>query len=184
MNDGTIKFSTTENILTWRWPFFPNYASWVIRHLSHSPFSHVDLVMPNGTVLGASDSPNAPVLLGNPRGVAIRPPDYEAFGLRKRMVIKTPLADGIYAIAETQIGKPFDNTALYRFLSDALPTSRSWQDSSAWFCAELLAFAFAIGGYWKMPKVWPKDRISQSDLFMVFLFDPCWVNSDTFWTGK
>ena len=112
-----IQFSTTVNSLS-------NWASIVIRHMSHSPFSHVDLEMADGSLLGSSDSPEAPVLSGNPRGVAIRPANYEDYGRRCRMVITTPLADVIREVAKSQLGKPFDNSALYGFFSDALPSER------------------------------------------------------------
>ncbi len=178
-----IQFSTTKNSFSWWPPFFPNWASWVIRHMSHSPFSHVDMVVDEG-LLGASDSPKAPVIEGNPRGVAIRPLEYQDFGARFRMKINTPLARPIRAAAMTQVGKPFDNSALKGFLSDALPGQRDWLQADTWFCSELVAYSFQAAGYWASPpSVWPKNRISPSDLLMIFLFDPNWTNRDTFWTG-
>ena len=174
-----IQFSTTVNSLS-------NWASIVIRHMSHSPFSHVDLVMEDGNLLGASDSPKAPVLSGNPRGVAIRPANYENYGRRCRMVITTPLADAIREVAKSQLGRPFDNSALIGFLSDAVPGERDWRASdNGWFCSELAVFSFEAAGYWRAsPTVWPKNRISPSDMLMIFLFDPNWKNRDTFWRGE
>jgi hypothetical protein len=170
-----LQFSTTVNSWGNRW-------SWVIRHLCNSPFSHVDMVMPDGNLLGASDSPRAPVVSGNSRGVAIRPPDYEAYGLRLRMVINTPKADLIRAVALTQLGKPFDNSALYGFLSDALPGARPWGDPTSWFCSELIIWSFLKALYWnEIPLVWPQNRVSPPNIFMIFLFDQNWVNRDTFW---
>jgi hypothetical protein len=177
-----IQFSTTVNSWSWLPPFFLNWASWVIRHMSHSPFSHVDLELEDGTLLGASDSPDAPVLAGNPRGVAIRPNDYEQYGRRCRMIIRTNKANAIRAAARTQLGKPFDNSALRGFLSDAMPPGeRNWKDPTAWFCSELVVWAFIEGGYWQDLRVWPKNRISPSDIFMLMLFDPNWINKNTFW---
>ena len=175
-----IQFSTTVNSLS-------NWASIIIRRMSHSPFSHVDLEMPDGSLLGASDSPKAPVLTGNPRGVAIRPANYETYGRKCRMVITTNLADAIREKAKSQLGKPFDNSALRGFLSDAVPGERNWQATDSWFCSELAVYSFAAAGYWGAPMppvVWPKDRISPSDILMIFLFDPNWQNRDTFWTGE
>lgn len=178
-----IQFSTTKNIFSWRPPFCPNWASWVIRHMSHSPFSHCDVIVPEG-LLGASDSPKAPIIEGNPRGVAIRPFDYQDFGAKCRMVIKTPRARAIRAAWMTQIGKPFDNTALKTFLSDKRPTTRDWLVEDSWFCSEGIAWAIQTGGYWvSPPSIWPKERLSPSDLLMIFLFDPQWINRDTFWNG-
>jgi hypothetical protein len=173
----TIQFSTTENSWSNRW-------SWVIRHMCHSPFSHVDIELPDGSLLGASDSPKAPVLAGNPRGVAIRPNNYENYGYRRRMVIKTDKADAIIAFAMVQLGKPFDSSAIKSFWSDARPGTRDWQNPIAWFCSELVISCFDESGYWQPRlKVWPKNRISPSDIFMLFLFDSNWTNRDIFWAG-
>lgn len=173
-----IQFSTTVDSWENRW-------SWVIRHLSHSPFSHVDIEIPGEGLLGASDSPDAPVIRGNPRGVALRPPDYEDYGRKCRMIVQTMLAERIRAAALEQIGKPFDNGALEGFLSDAMPGERDWLAPDSFFCSELVAYAFHTAGYWgNPPSVWPKNRISPSDLLMIFLFDPNWTNRDTFWEDK
>jgi len=170
-----LQFSTTVNSWANRW-------SWVIRHMSHSPFSHADIELPGtGYLLGASDSPDAPVISGNPRGVAIRPNAYEAYGRRCRMIIQTKRAEAVRAAALTQLGKPFDNSALRGFLSDAMPGTRNWQDPTAWFCSELIVWSFIKGGYWPELAVWPKNRISPSDIFMLLLFDPNWTNKDSFW---
>ena len=101
------------------------------------------------------------------------------------MVITTPLADVIREVAKSQLGKPFDNSALYGFFSDALPSERDWHISDTWFCSELVVWAFESAGYWRpSPAVWPKNRISPSDMLMIFLFDPNWRNRDTFWEGE
>jgi hypothetical protein len=151
--------------------------------MCHSPFSHVDFALDDGSMLGASDQgPGSPCIRGNPRGVAIRPPDYQEFGLRRRMIIKTDKADAVIAAAMTQLGKPFDNTALHEFLSADFPSSRDWRDPAAWFCAELVGWAFENGSYWA-PRLllWPKTRISPTDLLLMMLFDPNWINCATFW---
>lgn len=43
--------------------------------------------------------------------------------------------------ASSQIGKPYDMTALFGLLMH-----RDWQEDDAWFCSELVAWAFAQGG--------------------------------------
>ena len=172
----TLQFSTTQSSLG-------NWASALIRRMTHSPFSHVDIVTPDGHLLGASDSPDAPVIEGNPRGVAIRPQHYQAFGYRRRMIIQTGKAPPIYQAAYSQIGKPFDGDALQDFISDSFPGYRDWRDTGHWFCAELAVWAFETGGYWlpmtELP--WPKNRVSPSDLFLIFLMDANWLNRETFW---
>jgi hypothetical protein len=99
------------------------------------------------------------------------------------MIIKTDKADAIIAFAMDQLGKPFDNTALRAFLSDARPESRDWHNPDSWFCSELITCALESGGFWSpVPAQWPKNRISPPDIFMMLLFDPRWINSATFWT--
>jgi hypothetical protein len=99
------------------------------------------------------------------------------------MQIKTDKADAIIAFAMAQIGKPFDNSALYSFWSDAAPGERDWHNPDMWFCAELVVCSIEAAGFWSpVPAQWPKNRISPPDIFMMLLFDPRWINSATFWT--
>jgi uncharacterized protein YycO len=43
--------------------------------------------------------------------------------------------------ARSQIGKPYDVSALFGFLA-----RREWQKTDKWFCSELVAWSFAQGG--------------------------------------
>lgn len=187
-----IQFSTTQP--DWRrfspsglrgWPFNllfdKNWASGLIRRSCHSPFSHVDIQLEDGNLLGASDFPTAPVIKGNPRGVAIRPPNYQRFGYRRCMILATHRADDIRAIACTQIGKKFDNGALRGFISDKFPGERDWRLDDCWFCGELVAFALEVGGFWTRPLIWPRNRVSPTDLILVLLMDERFINADRFW---
>src|SRR6266705_4849240 len=117
-----IQFSTAAPSSFW--PFtkgWPNRWSKAIRCLGHTYFSHADLLLPPfefegktyiDCLLGASNNPGAPIIYGNPRGVAVRPSDYQSFGIRRRMILKTDRADAILAFAYAQVGKPFDSGAL------------------------------------------------------------------------
>ena len=141
------------------------WSSAFIRRICHSRFSHVDFILKDGSCLGASDSPLSPYLDGNPRGVAIRPPDYQDFGIRRRAVIPTPKADAIYAAAIGQLGKPFDNDALHQFLSGAL--APTWLLPDQWFCAELCAWAFYSKEFFAYPLVVNLGRISPPELLIL-----------------
>ena len=178
-----LQFSTTHNIWTWCPPFFPNWGSVVIRRGTHSPFSHVDMVLPGGYLLGASDSPNAPVLSGNPRGVAVRPADYAPFAIKRRMVIQTPLADDIRLAAIAQNGKPFDGGIIRAFLSPSSYRKLDWYDTGQWFCSELVVWAMELSGFWtpSMVRQWPKKLITPIDILILLLFDARWTNMETFW---
>jgi len=166
-----LQFSTT-----------PDLASKFIRMMCHSPFSHVDIMLENG-LLGASDCPMCPHILGNPRGIALRPFDYYHFQIRRRAVIKTDKADAILAAAMSQIGKPFDTGAvkLRTFLNDK-PFSRDWRDTGKWFCSEWAAWSFEQGGYWCHELIWPKNRLTPSDFLCMFITDPNFVNWNEFWS--
>ncbi len=189
-----LQFSTT--VPDWRYerlpsmlkkfplslPFNKNWASGMIRRANHSPFSHVDMLLKDGNLFGASDSPNAPVIHGNPRGVAVRPFDYQHFGYRRQMVIDTQRADDIRRIAVTQLGKDFDNSSLRDFISDSFPGQRDWRLDDSWFCAELILWAMEAGYFWGTPPLpWPKNRVSPTDILMILTGDERWVNKKTFW---
>jgi hypothetical protein len=189
-----LQFSTSAP--NWRWPRTPSglksfpfslltdkhWGSGMIRRANHSPFSHIDMVMKDGNLLGASNSPDAPFMHGNPRGVAIRPPDYQRFAYRRQMVLATERADDIRRMASTQLGKDFDNTGLRDFISDSFPGLRDWRLNESWFCAELVAWAMEMGGFWQ-PKIliWPRNRVSPTDLLLVCLMDDRWLNRTEFW---
>jgi hypothetical protein len=189
-----IQFSTAAPI--WRWwvpnrlrrpgaPYFilgdKNWASGMIRRSCHSPFSHVDIQLKDGNLLGASDYIDAPVIQGNARGVAIRPPDYGPFAYRRQMKIKTDRAEDVRKIARTQIGKNFDNGSLWDMISDKFPGQREWRMDGSWFCAELVLWSMESAGLFGGPLRWPKNRVSPTDILMLFLPDPRWINRDEFW---
>jgi hypothetical protein len=173
----TIRFSTSAAKAS-------NWASAAIRRLNHSPFSHVDYVLTDGTLLGASDQgPKSPVIHGNPQGVAIRPYNYQQFGYRRDMILKTPLAEAVIAAAMAQLGKPFDSSALWDFLADDFPGVRDWRDPDAWFCAELKVATMDMAGLFLPKKImWPKNRVSPTDLLLMLQFDDRWINRDSFWS--
>ncbi len=157
MNELILQFSTSLEL-----------ASKGIRILSHSQFSHVDGILADENCLGASD----------PGGVAIRPSEYQLFGIRRRAHIKTPLANEIIALVKTQLGKPFDSTALSNFLNDPLDdtgTERVWEDDTKWFCSELWTWALEKTGFLRI--IVPKNRVTPADLLL--LLNP-WID-DTFW---
>jgi hypothetical protein len=163
-----------------------NWGSVLIRRGNHSPFSHVDIVLEDGNLLGASNSPLAPVVSeiypkSLASGVAVRPPNYQKFKYRRCMILETDRATDIRRIALSQNGKIFDNTVLKDFLSDSFPGARNWRINDSWFCAELVVWAMEVGGFWPHPLEWPKNRISPTDILLLCLCDSRWVNRETFW---
>ncbi len=108
----------------------PDWVSHAIRWFTWSEFSHVDIVLPSGRLLGAH-------LRG---GVAIRDPDYAVFSRVERRVVRDvpPVA---VDWACRQIGKPYDVGAIVGLL-----TRQDWRQQDSWFCSELVARAFEIAG--------------------------------------
>ncbi len=138
VDEVRLRFSTESNI-----------ESLVIRWFTHSSWSHVDFVMPNGKLLGAR-------LKG---GVELRPPGYARFSRSVDATITTPIAAQIYEFALDQIGKPYDWKAIVGFAID-----RNWEDNSSWFCSELVAAACKKCGLIIVNSCANVDRITPGDL--------------------
>ncbi len=70
-------------------------------------------------------------------------------------------ADAIIAAARSQVGKPYDKTAIIGMLFN-----RDWQEDDSWFCSELVAYSFLQGGR----KLFRRDtlnRITPEHLWML-----------------
>lgn len=159
-------------------------SSAIIRRVSHSPFSHVDVVMDWGdSLLGASNSPKAPITEGNASGVALRPKDYQVFGIRRIARIAVPPAaeTKFYELVHSQLGKPFDDGALYAFLSPDVSVERDWREADKWFCSELVTWALEQAGAWPYEILVSKNRVSPADLLL--MVNPLVANAKTFWSS-
>lgn len=97
-------------------------------------FSHVDIMLPDGRLLGARSD----VVGEAPReGVYIRPQDYEKWELR--MLVEVPCTPeqqaAFYNAALSQLGKEYDKWAILGFIF-----GRNWREDDKWICSELLMF--------------------------------------------
>jgi hypothetical protein len=162
------------------------FSSLLIRDLCHSPFSHVDIVVDKAStgfdgLLGASDSPKAPFFTGNPRGVAIRPHDYQIFGKRNIAFLEsTPEVETkFYKAALSQLGKPFDNHALHAFLQPGPSGGRDWRDNDLWFCSEHITWSLEKARWFPWEILVSKDKISPADLLLLINWGV--LNISTFW---
>jgi len=153
----------------WQTKTLIDYSLWICR-LTHSPFSHVDLVLDDGNLLGSSNSPQAPIVRGNAAGVAVRPPDYQRFYTRRDVVIPTTpqRKKRFEAFCEAQLGKPFDTAALMprQWLSPNFH-DRDWHANAAWWCAELMTCATEAAPLldWPIPGI--KNRVTCADLILI-----------------
>ena len=62
---------------------------------------------------------------------------------KRAAVVELPCRDprAVIAAAESQLGKPYDFTAIV-----GLGLHRDWQEDDRWFCSELVAWAFEKAG--------------------------------------
>ena len=118
------------------------------------PVSHVDAVMPDGTLLGARQD----------GGVKIRPAGYETFSRMIRVTL--PCSDiqetEFYSFLTSQLGKPYDETAILAFAAN-----RNWQDEDSWFCSELQTAALVAAGWFPAIPCAPFNKIDPADLLLV-----------------
>lgn len=159
------------------------WQSKLIRRLCHGPFSHVDLVLPDGNLLGASDQgPGSPCLVGDACGVAIRPPHYQQFYIRRNAVLEADagIVEAVIGAALSQVGKPFDSAALEpaTFFTDEI--TRDWSLPTMWFCAELTAWYLVEGRFWPKRPLFMFNRFAPMDIIHRFDFDPRFINRDQF----
>lgn len=103
-----------------------------IRICTWSDWSHVAII--DGDVVIEATAP---------AGVR-RFPVVQAIDHAKRaQLVELPCRDpqAVIAAAASQIGKPYDYTAIV-----GLGLHRDWQEDDAWFCSELVAWAFERAG--------------------------------------
>jgi hypothetical protein len=126
----------------------------LIKIFSRGWCSHVDAVMADGTLLGARLS----------GGVAIRPASYASWPRVQRVHLDTTpeIADAFYAALVSQVGKPYDVTAIAAFA-----LGRSWQSPDKWFCSELQAWALTNAGFFRHPLAATDSTITPRDLLLV-----------------
>ena len=119
----------------------PDLTSDLIALGGAGDFSHVDILLDDGSLLGArSDSVG-----GKPPGVQIRPADYVK-DWTHQVVIAVPCVPAQKAaaldFAFKQLGKPYDKLAIAGFI-----VGRDWRSPDHWFCSELGARVGEAGGF-------------------------------------
>ena len=137
-----LQFST-ENLL----------SSELIRTYDHGWCSHVDAVLPDGTLLGSRVS----------GGVQIRQPGYAKFSKTELVNLPTtdPIEEQFYVFLKGQVGKPYDSSAIEAFVFD-----RSWRKPDSWFCSELIAAALEDSRFFPHKLSTPANRITPADLLL------------------
>jgi len=125
-----------------------NLCDAVIRFSTRSEYSHVDFVLPNGDLLGAHPL----------KGVSRRAPGPVA----RRLLLTADAPARVLDIAEGELGKPYDYTAVF----SQIIFGRDWQRPDSWFCSELVAYCFEQGGAPLFPPDVRFSRITPRDLLL------------------
>lgn len=138
-----------------------DFESNLIKWFGGGPaYSHVDIVLPDGNLLGARSDKCGDI----PPGVQIRPSDYLAG--QSTFQIKVPSyhedhEKEFYAFLAEQVGKPYDALAIAAFV-----VGRNWRCNDAWFCSELAAAALEYSRL-IFPLAAPANKVTPGDLLLV-----------------
>lgn len=139
----TLRFSTDPRSIT----------GILIRGVTWSEFSHVDVCTPDGKLLGAQID-----------GVKARPAGYAAKSCRFLYLQTDKLTaeqeKKFWEFLDAQIGKPYDFGAIAGIL-----IHRDWRNPNKWFCSELVAAAFEYAGV-PLLRTDFIDRVSPGQLLM------------------
>ncbi|CBJ43030.1 YiiX/YebB-like N1pC/P60 family cysteine hydrolase [Ralstonia solanacearum] len=106
--------------------------SWAIRACTWSEWSHVALVAGDQVIESMPGHGVRRVLLTR----AI-----QRAGRYELVTLPTQDPERIIAAAASQIGRPYDYSAVL-----GIGLHRDWQEDDAWFCSELIAWAFQQAG--------------------------------------
>ncbi len=129
----------------------------------HSRYSHVDIVIPGQGLLGVSGPDKH---YNDPGGVRIRPFEPWPYSVFTEVEIQTGKTDAIIARGLTQLGKPFDNEALYAFFNP-YGTPRDWRELASWFCSEWFIWAEEAEGLFPYELCVPMDMINPNDTILL-----------------
>lgn len=126
----------------------------IIKRFSRGWCSHVDAVLPDGRLLGARFD----------GGVAIRAPDYEVFARKLQVRLQTAdeVVTAFHDALYSQIGKPYDKTAIVAFALD-----RNWQEDDSWMCSEYQAWGLQQANFFPHPLAAIDSQITPRDLLLV-----------------
>lgn len=145
--------------ITFQFSCQDDLGSEAIRIFEHGEYSHVDMVLDDGSLLGARDD----VMMGIAPGVQVRPSAYVNFSAVK--VVKIPCTDDektkFYSLAFSQVGKPYDESAILAFVA-----GRNWRSEDSWFCSELGLWCLE-GSFLPYKAALTENKATPGDLFLV-----------------
>jgi hypothetical protein len=122
-------------------------------------FSHVDAIMPDGSLLGARDDSVG----GKPPGVQIRPPEYAKW--TRRAIVQLPCSAADASLWQgwlrSQIGSPYDKPAILGFL-----IGKDDHHKGYWICSALQTGA--LEEVKRIPRlIVPPNQVTPNTLLVV-----------------
>lgn len=123
-------------------------------------FSHVDALLPDGTLLGARDD----AVGGKPPGVQIRPQGYEKWDRKEVVEIATSSqqADVWRSYLRSQIGMQYDKGAIWDFILGR----QDLHQAGHWICSALQTGALQAAGLLRRLPV-PDQQVSPDALYLL-----------------
>jgi hypothetical protein len=148
-----------ETVILLQFSALNDLASEAIKIFERSWPSHVDAVLPDGSLLGA----RADIYGAVPAGVQIRPPGYAPFS--RTLLVQLAATDAQeaawLAFLHAQIGKLYDMLAIAAFAVE-----RDWREANSWFCSELAAAGLETCGWFPRPLADSANEITPRDLLL------------------
>ena len=122
-------------------------------------FSHVDSILPDGSLLGSRSD----VVMGVPAGVQIRPAAYVGDQKILKIDLPSPIEQekAYYDFLNGELGKPYDKRGIVSFI-----TGRNWQTPDAWFCSELVGTGLVRCGWFPHPLTTPTNKLDPAGLIL------------------
>jgi hypothetical protein len=132
MNRGLENTPRTERSISLLFTGARDPLSLAIRAFTWSRWSHVAII---DGYCAIEALPSDGVVMNDTEVVLMRSREFELVELPCRS------PEAVRAAAASQVGKPYDYTALL-----GMALRRNWQADDAWFCSELIAWAFEQAG--------------------------------------
>lgn len=131
-------------------------GSMLIRWRDWSDYSHVDTLLPDGSLLGARGD-----------GIKIRDP----YKISNKLILCIEVTEqqekDYYAVLFEQLGKPYDYAGISGFI-----INRDWQEDDKWFCSELIMYCLMKANI-KILNIEHLNRITPNHMILSTLLNRC-----------
>ena len=132
------------------------WLSKIVRMVTWSDYSHVDMIIGHDHVIGASHTEGV-----TESSLAYRKSVSNKWLIAEVHTLSVEDDENLFRAMKSQVGKPYDYTGVLGFLFH-----RDWQKEERWFCSELIAWAFSKVGTRILADSVRKSRVSPEHLLM------------------